>query len=136
MRLNSSAHGFREIIMNRSKTILAIPLLLAVALSAGCAGELKRVKTHVRSIQVKGGVPVMAQMDCPAEQSEMNLATNGIRVVWPGHVALVEKERVLVDGAEFTAVPATATNIWLAITNGLFAVRADGVEVKSVSLVK
>lgn len=111
-----------------------------LGLVAGCgyfeAREAKRVKTHVRSIQPRGGTLVMAQMDCPAEQSDMNFASNGIRVIWPGHTAIVEKERVLLDGTEFAAIPAAATNIWLAITSGVFAVRADGIEVKAAALAK
>lgn len=114
----------------------AVVVGVAVAVVENGWREAKRVKTHVRSIQPSGGPLVMAQMDCPAAQSEMNLASNGIRVIWPGHVAIVEKGRVLVDGSEFAAIPAAATNIWLAITSGLFAVRADGVEVKSVPFAK
>lgn len=120
--------------MNTSKKVLAVPLALMLALAAGCSGEAKRVRTHVRSIQPSGGAIVMAHLDCPAAQSEMNLASNGIRVIWPGHTAIVEKERVVLDGAEFAAIPAAATNIWLAITSGTFAVRADGIEVKALEM--
>ena len=55
-------------------------------------------------------------------------------LVWPGHTAVVEQARVLLDGSEFTAVPAAASNIFLAATSGVFAVRADGVEVKATML--
>lgn len=129
--------------MNRTqKTLLWIVCAVLTGLSLVVlkmgGSESSRVKTYVTSLQGEGGRCVHAWF----EQHGTNRYEHFVHglgkptVVWPGHTAVVEQAEVLLDGAPYAVISATASSVYLVATSGLFAVRSDGIEVKATALGK
>ena len=111
--------------MNRSPRRILLTLLLAGVLCMPCGCSSKAAQTAHATTTVPGR-RVEARSDGPV--SVQNFGDRAV-VSLPAHELNVERDRVLLDGAELATLPAGATQIGVTAAKGELTVTADGVPI-------
>lgn len=111
---------------------ISILALLCVALFA--AGGCKRKFTGTTRITAGNGARnVKLSVDGPAH---VNTGPERITVTLPGHVMVIEKERLLLDKEERAKVPPDAKDFEIIGQGDTLTVNADGAEILKTPLEK
>src|SRR4051794_429997 len=111
--------------MGRSATGFAFLALVASVTLLGCTqSQLGKAQMSALSIKANGRT-VNATVPAPSfiqQEDENIVVTSG------GHKIVIERERIVVDGAELVKIPADTVNIqmWISET-GLLTMNRDGV---------
>jgi hypothetical protein len=104
----------------RSRALGLLPALALPALAAGC-GWFSGAGPTTLTTSVNGR-DLVALIDVPAT---VTASGGGTVIEFSGRKVVVEKDRLLIDGAEKAAIPPRARKIEVTSTRGDITVRAD-----------
>ncbi len=113
---------------------ILLTLIVTGVICAGSGCSTKATRSSSYATATAGGIRVEARNDDGpvSVQTVNNVATVSIS----SQQLTIERDRVLVDGAELARLPAGATHVALTAVEGTLTVTADGVPIATKQLGK
>lgn len=115
--------------MNPVKFLRSLTACGLLALTFGCQQE--QPSPYTEALGSVPGREVAALADCPVTVRPQE---DYLSVILPGHLVIIQKDRLLVDAEERGTFPATSSRFHVTFTNGTLRVLANGAEVLKTPL--
>ena len=115
--------------MNPVKFLRSLTVCGLLATTPGCKQE--QPSPYSEALGSGKGREVAALADGPVSVRPQE---DYLSVILPGHLVIIQKDRLLVDAEERGTFPATSTRFHVTFTNGTLRVLANGSEVLKTAL--
>lgn len=115
--------------MNPMKFLRTLTTCGLLALTFGCKQE--QPSPYTEALGSVKGREVVALADCPVSVRPQE---DYLSVILPGHLVIIQTDRLLVDAEERGSFPASSSRMHVTFTNGTLRVLANGAEVLKTPL--